>query len=186
MSTVNKIKMATIAVALAFGATTMNAMALELDATTKLEATGTLDANTVKENQSPHAAEFSRLDTSNNGVLTQDEAAKDKFFNSKSFAKADVDNDGTLNQDEYANYKSGAQKKVISRKVSDTVITTKAKAEILATENLKTLQISVETRKGEVILSGFVDNEAAKVKAEEVVSKIEGVKSVKNSLVVKS
>jgi hyperosmotically inducible protein len=186
MNTVNTIKMATIAVTLAFGATTMNAMALELEATTKLDASGTLDANTVKDNQSPHAIEFSRLDLSNDGLLTQDEAAKDKYFTAKGFAKADVDSDGTLDQNEYAKYKSSAQNKVIGRKVKDTVITAKAKAEILATEDLKTLQISVETRKGQVILSGFVDNEAARIKAEEVVSKIEGVKSVKNSLVVKS
>ena len=66
------------------------------------------------------------------------------------------------------------------------MITSKAKAEILGTEGLKSLQISVETHKGEVILSGFVDNEAAKTKAGEVVSKIEGVKTVKNSLEVKS
>jgi len=34
-------------------------------------------------------------------------------------------------------------------------------------------------------LSGFVDDELSKIKAETVVSKIEGVKSVKNSLEVK-
>ncbi len=69
--------------------------------------------------------------------------------------------------------------------VDDSVITTKAKAELLATKDLRSLQVSVETRKGQVILSGFVDNAAMKAKAEEVVAKIDGVKSVKNSLVVK-
>ena len=67
----------------------------------------------------------------------------------------------------------------------DGVITTKAKAAIFNTPNLKTLQISVETRKGEVVLSGFVDNEAAKMKAEEVVSTVGGVQSVTNHLEVK-
>jgi hyperosmotically inducible protein len=66
------------------------------------------------------------------------------------------------------------------------VITTKAKAKILETKGLKSLQISVETHQGEVLLSGFVDSAEAKAKAEEVVSQIEGVKSVKNSLEVKS
>ncbi len=70
--------------------------------------------------------------------------------------------------------------------VDDSVITTKAKAKILATKDLKTLQISVETRQGEVTLSGSVDSEAAKMKAEQVVSEIEGVKSVKNALEVKN
>ena len=66
------------------------------------------------------------------------------------------------------------------------MITSKAKAELLAEKDLKSLQISVKTYKGAVILSGFVDDELSKVKAETIVSKIDGVKSVKNSLVVKS
>ena len=66
--------------------------------------------------------------------------------------------------------------------ISDTTCS----AFILATKDLKSLQISVETRQGEVTLSGAVDNEAAKMKAEQVVSEIEGVKSVKNGLEVKS
>lgn len=59
-------------------------------------------------------------------------------------------------------------------------------AKILATEHLKTLQISVETYLGEVVLSGFVDSAMAKVKADDVVLSIEGVKSVKNGLEVRS
>ena len=67
----------------------------------------------------------------------------------------------------------------------DSVITTKAKAAIFNTPNLKTLQISVETRKGDVVLSGFVDSEAAKMKAEEVVKTVSGIQSVTNNLEVK-
>jgi osmotically-inducible protein OsmY len=78
-----------------------------------------------------------------------------------------------------------ANKRSVGVVIDDSVITTKAKAKILATKDLKTLQISVETREGEVTLSGSVDNEAAKMKAEQVVSEIEGVKSVKNGLEVK-
>ena len=70
--------------------------------------------------------------------------------------------------------------------MSDSVITTKAKATLLKEESLKSLKISVETHKGEVILSGFVNDETMKAKAAEVVKNIEGVKSVVNSLVVKS
>lgn len=69
--------------------------------------------------------------------------------------------------------------------VDDSVITAKAKAKILGTKQLKSLQISVETRDGEVLLSGFVDSLAAKTKAEQVVSQIAGVKSVRNSLEIK-
>ncbi len=79
-----------------------------------------------------------------------------------------------------------ANKRSVGVVVEDSVITTKAKAKILATEDLKSLQISVQTREGEVTLSGAVDNEAAKMKAEQVVSQIEGVKSVNNTLEVRS
>lgn len=69
--------------------------------------------------------------------------------------------------------------------VDDSLITTKAKAAIFGTPDLKTLQISVETRQGEVTLTGMVDSAAAKMKAEEVVKSIEGVNSVTNNLEVK-
>lgn len=79
-----------------------------------------------------------------------------------------------------------ANKRSVGMVIDDSVITTKAKAKILATKDLKTLQISVETRQGEITLSGAVDNEAAKMKAEQVVSEIEGVESVNNALEVKN
>ena len=69
--------------------------------------------------------------------------------------------------------------------IDDSVITAKAKAAIFSTPDLKTLQISVETRKGEVTLTGVVDSDAAKKKVEQVVKNIEGVSAVMNSLEVK-
>lgn len=172
MNTLSTLKATTLAIALAFSVTSITAMAFDTDE--------------VKDGQAPLTAEFKKLDTNSNELLTQAEASSDKLFTANHFAKADIDNDGTLNQEEYANYKSGAQKKVVKRVASDSVITSKAKAELLAEKDLKSLQISVKTYKGEVILSGFVDDELSKVKAETIVSKIDGVKSVKNSLVVKS
>jgi len=48
------------------------------------------------------------------------------------------------------------------------------------------MKISVETHQGVVLLSGFVETEAQIKQAEAIAGAIEGVKSVKNSLVVKS
>lgn len=70
-------------------------------------------------------------------------------------------------------------------KVDDSVITTKVKAAILDEPTLKVFQISVETFKGEVQLSGFVDNAQSVKKAGEVARGVKGVRSVKNSLIVK-
>lgn len=69
--------------------------------------------------------------------------------------------------------------------IDDTVVTTKVKAAILEEPNLKSLQIGVETYKGVVQLSGFVNSSAVALKASEVTRKVDGVKGVKNSLVVK-
>jgi osmotically-inducible protein OsmY len=69
--------------------------------------------------------------------------------------------------------------------VDDSVITTKIKSMLAADEFLKSFQISVETRKGIVELSGFVDSQKAKDKAGQVARSVEGVKSVQNALIVK-
>jgi osmotically-inducible protein OsmY len=69
--------------------------------------------------------------------------------------------------------------------VDDSVITTKVKAEIFNDPSLKVFQINVETFKGEVQLSGFVDSAQMVKKAGEVARGVKGVKSVKNNLIVK-
>lgn len=144
------------------------------------------DTDQVQDTQTSYAEQFNQLDVSGNGLLTWPEASRDKSLNSKHFAKADKDHDGSLDKDEYAEIKTELGQQKVSQVVSDSVITTKAKAKLLAEESLKSLKISVETYKGEVILSGFVKDNATKAKAQEVVASIEGVKSVKNGLVVKS
>ncbi|MFO7883991.1 MAG: BON domain-containing protein, partial [Desulfobacteraceae bacterium] len=69
--------------------------------------------------------------------------------------------------------------------VDNSVITAKVKAAILEDPMLKMFQINVETFKGEVQLSGFVDSAEAAARAEEITRRVKGVTSVKNSLVVK-
>ena len=69
--------------------------------------------------------------------------------------------------------------------VDDSVITTKIKTLLAEDEFLKSFQISVETRKGIVELSGFVDSQKAKDKADQIARGVDGVKSVKNALIVK-
>jgi len=69
--------------------------------------------------------------------------------------------------------------------VDDSVITTKVKSLLASDDFLKSFEISVETYKGTVQLSGFVDSQKAIDKAGEIASGVKGVKSVKNSLNVK-
>ncbi|MGA8753113.1 BON domain-containing protein [Candidatus Deferrimicrobium sp.] len=69
--------------------------------------------------------------------------------------------------------------------VDDSAITTKVKAAIFNDPALKVFQINVETFKGEVQLSGFVDSAQSVTKAGAVARGVAGVKSVKNNLIVK-
>jgi osmotically-inducible protein OsmY len=69
--------------------------------------------------------------------------------------------------------------------VDDSVITTKIKSQLAADDFLKSFQISVETYKGIVQLSGFVGSQMAVNKAGEIARGVQGVKSVKNDLIVK-
>jgi hyperosmotically inducible protein len=69
--------------------------------------------------------------------------------------------------------------------VDDSVITTKVKSLLANDDFLKSFEITVETYKGTVQLSGFVDSQKAIDKAGEIASGVKGVKSVKNNLNVK-
>jgi len=69
--------------------------------------------------------------------------------------------------------------------VDDMAITTKVKSQLAQDDFLKSFQISVETFKGDVQLSGFVDSQKAVDKASEITRSVKGVKSVKNNLITK-
>lgn len=69
--------------------------------------------------------------------------------------------------------------------VDDTVITAKVKTAILGESTLKATEINVETFKGVVQLSGFVNSQSDVNKAVVVAQNVKGVKSVKNDMRVK-
>jgi hyperosmotically inducible protein len=69
--------------------------------------------------------------------------------------------------------------------LDDSVITAKIKSLLAGDDYLKSFQISVETRKSIVQLSGFVNSQDAAKKADQIARSVRGVKSVKNSLIVK-
>ncbi|HOE16483.1 MAG TPA: BON domain-containing protein [Syntrophorhabdaceae bacterium] len=69
--------------------------------------------------------------------------------------------------------------------IDDSVITTKVKALLAADDFVKSFQIGVETHKGIVQLSGFVNSKSASDKAGQITRSVKGVTSVKNDLIVK-
>jgi osmotically-inducible protein OsmY len=69
--------------------------------------------------------------------------------------------------------------------IDDSVITAKVKAAVFDDPTLKSAEINVETFKGEVQLSGFVESQADINKAASLARGIKGVTSVKNNMHVK-
>lgn len=69
--------------------------------------------------------------------------------------------------------------------IDDAEITAKIKAAIFAEPGLKTLQISVDTIKGVVTLSGSVDTPSNSDRSKALAGAVMGVKEVRNLLVVK-
>jgi hyperosmotically inducible protein len=68
--------------------------------------------------------------------------------------------------------------------VNDSWLTAKTKIALAADGRVKGRQIDVETTKGQVMLRGKVDSDAAKQAAEEITKMLDGVKTVKNDLEV--
>jgi hyperosmotically inducible protein len=164
-----------------------------------ISGNGLLLRNEASKGNAFNKKTFDQADANRDGYIDQNEYVYYKTGKSPEMAKAADTNvaadaavsDSSMNE-QPANMAAAdtetdaSSKRPVGVVIDDSLITTKAKAKILATKELKTLQISVQTREGEVTLSGLVDNEAAKMKAEEVVSGIEGVKSVNNGLQIRS
>lgn len=78
-----------------------------------------------------------------------------------------------------------AKKSSTGELVDDTVITTKVKAALLNDPHTKVLQVSVETFRGTVQLSGFVESRAVAANAVRVARSVSGVKAVRDDMVVR-
>ncbi len=69
--------------------------------------------------------------------------------------------------------------------IDDSVITSKVKAAFAADPEVKATEVKVETFKGEVQLSGFVNSRESAQRAVELARQVKGVKGVKNDTVIK-
>ena len=70
----------------------------------------------------------------------------------------------------------------VGNKIDDSVVTTRVKSALLGDAAVKSFDIAVATRKGEVQLSGFVDNQGQIDRAIEVARGAEGVSTVTNNM----
>src|SRR3954463_3299719 len=69
--------------------------------------------------------------------------------------------------------------------IDDGVVTAKVKAALVQDPVTKAHEINVETFKGTVQLSGFVESDEARARAVELAKDVDGVKQVKDALEVR-
>jgi hyperosmotically inducible periplasmic protein len=70
--------------------------------------------------------------------------------------------------------------------LDDSAITTAVKSKFVENKNVDASSITVETLNGTVMLSGFAKNATEKATAETLTWKVNGVKAVKNQIVVRA
>ncbi|MDD3936312.1 BON domain-containing protein [Rhodoferax sp.] len=68
--------------------------------------------------------------------------------------------------------------------IDDTTITTQIKSRFFENKGVAGTSISVETLNGIVLLSGFAKSTTEKLTAESIARKVNGVRSVRNEIVV--
>src|SRR5262249_61624621 len=68
---------------------------------------------------------------------------------------------------------------------SDAALTARVKTALISEPGVKSTQINVESARGVVSLSGFVDNDAMASKAVAVAQRVSGVREVKNDMRIK-
>ena len=136
----------------------------------------------VSQSNSP---DFNRLDANSDGYVSRDEAKQLRGFD-QAFTEADDNRDGKLDAAEFAKAQSIHEREAVGNYMEDSVITAKVKAALLKDLKTRSFAVSVETRNGTVLLSGFVDDEGQVKHAADVAAGVEGVVTVKNGLAVKS
>jgi hyperosmotically inducible periplasmic protein len=76
--------------------------------------------------------------------------------------------------------------KTMGQTVDDSAITAKVKTSFAQDPGVKAMDVKVDTYKGAVQLSGWVNTAEEKARAEELAKKVPGVASVENKIVLKT
>ncbi|MFY9317615.1 MAG: BON domain-containing protein [Burkholderiales bacterium] len=129
-------------------------------------------------------AKFDTLDKNKDGFVTRDEVKSLRSYG-QAFDAGDANKDGRLDRGEFINAEAAHDRIVAGKYVDDSVLTARVKAALLQEPELKSLDVSVETQNGVVLLSGFVRDEGQRQKAMKAAVAVSGVASVKDALVVR-
>ena len=127
---------------------------------------------------------FRSLDANGDGFLSRSEASQIRDFG-PAFDKADANRDGKLSLEEFAEADAIWGRTVAFKYIDDSALTAKVKAALLEEPGLKSTDVGVETYKGRVLLSGWVEDDNQRKAALRVASKVHGVQVVKDGMAVK-
>ena len=125
---------------------------------------------------------FQALDTDRDGYLSKSEMKGYRDYD-RAFGEADADHDGKLSPDEFVKAESIYGRQQAAEYMDDSVITAKVKAALL--KEMRSLDVSVETYRGHVLLSGFVDGQDQRNKAIQVAAAVNGVLKVEDGIALK-
>ena len=141
-------------------------------------------ASAANDAAKPENPKFVKLDRNHDGVLTRDEVRHIRDY-ARAFSEADENKDGKLDRAEFVKAEAIHDRVVAGKYVEDSIVTAKVKAALLKEPELKSLDVSVETLRGEVLLAGFVKDERQREKAMKTAVAVNGVVSVKDAMVVR-
>src|SRR5690349_14444090 len=127
--------------------------------------------------QQSNGPDINRLDTNRDGYVSRDEAKQLRSFD-QAFTEADDNRDGKLDAAEFAKAQSIHDREAVGNYMEDSVITAKVKAALLKDFRTRSFAVSVETRNGTVLLSGFVDDEGQVKRAADIAASVQGVVTV--------
>jgi|GraSoi2013_100cm_1033763.scaffolds.fasta_scaffold16647_5 hyperosmotically inducible protein len=140
-------------------------------------------ANAAEPNE-PANMKFRQLDKNSNGFIEKSEIRHLPGYEA-AFDQADENRDGKLDAGEFLKAESIYDRTRAAAFVEDSVLTTKVKAALLNEPNLKSTEVHVESLKGRVMLSGWVESREQKEKAVKIASAVSGVIEVRDGLKVR-
>lgn len=127
---------------------------------------------------------FAVYDRDKDGAVSQAEFLV-QGGHEQAFHEGDANRDNRLSGDEFAKASAYNDRLKADKGIDDAWISAKVKALLVRDEEVKGLDVKVQTHKGMVLLSGWVDDAGKIAQAEKIARGVEGVKVVSNDLRIK-